>query len=512
MSRKRKIWVVVSLAVAFLLLIPLGLRWQAEWQLNSFRKKLIAAGEKLTVEELAPQFSPQATNAARFLKLASKIQPFWQSEPTVMLPIKPGVARVSWRQPQLLEKTGAGPATDVWPDLIAAVKTNEQTLDELRTLVDAGGIELIEDYSQANLIGFATFLSMEKQSVSELRTRAILAFHQGHVQEALAYLEACDRASQLAAKNPLLIDQLVTYACIAIAAGGCWEALQASGWTDGQLAQLQQQWNQSEILSAAAAGMAMERARAPMAFEAARSSRQGLVDMLGGNSGPKSSGEVWNDFLVNSRNGGRGLFSSLIATYPRYYGWKWIWSYRDEQRYLEFMQTMIDSARAAEKRQALLGLPVLKVSGVPLQETENTANWNVLDSMSNGIKKFVQRALRSQTLVNMVAAAIALERFRLAHHAYPAGLAGLVPDFLPAVPIDCMDGRDLRYRLNPDGTYLLYSVGDDGVDNGGDPTPEKDKSMYFLNGRDWVWPRAATDEEVQAYEAEQNKPKAGTKR
>ena len=75
-----------------------------------------------------------------------------------------------------------------------------------------------------------------------------------------------------------------------------------------------------------------------------------------------------------------------------------------------------------------------------------------------------------------------------------------------------MDGHDLRYRLNPDGTYLLYSVGEDGVDNGGDPTPEKEKRLYFLNGRDWVWPRPATDEEVQAYEAEQNKPKAVPKR
>jgi hypothetical protein len=69
-----------------------------------------------------------------------------------------------------------------------------------------------------------------------------------------------------------------------------------------------------------------------------------------------------------------------------------------------------------------------------------------------------------------------------------------------------MDGHDLRYRLNPDGTYLLYSVGSDGVDNGGDPTPEEGKRPGFLNGRDWVWSRPATAEELQAYEAEQSKP------
>jgi hypothetical protein len=69
-----------------------------------------------------------------------------------------------------------------------------------------------------------------------------------------------------------------------------------------------------------------------------------------------------------------------------------------------------------------------------------------------------------------------------------------------------MDGKDLRYRLNADGTYLLYSVGEDGVDNGGDPTPKEGKGPGFRNGRDWVWPRPATAEEVQAYDAEQSKP------
>jgi hypothetical protein len=102
-----------------------------------------------------------------------------------------------------------------------------------------------------------------------------------------------------------------------------------------------------------------------------------------------------------------------------------------------------------------------------------------------------------------VSADIGLERFRLAHHAYPPTLAALVPEFLKEVPVDGMDGHDLRYRLNPDGTYLLYSVGEDGVDNGGDPTPQKDKKMGFFNGIDLVWPRPATAEEVQADEAAQ---------
>ena len=71
----------------------------------------------------------------------------------------------------------------------------------------------------------------------------------------------------------------------------------------------------------------------------------------------------------------------------------------------------------------------------------------------------------------MAVTAIALERFRLRHGEYPAQLAGLVPAFLPKAPIDLMDGKPLRYRRKDDGTFLLYSVGEDGKDDEGDSSP-----------------------------------------
>jgi hypothetical protein len=48
----------------------------------------------------------------------------------------------------------------------------------------------------------------------------------------------------------------------------------------------------------------------------------------------------------------------------------------------------------------------------------------------------------------------------------------------------------LHYRLNPDGSYLLYSVGEDGIDDGGDCTPASaPKQIDFWTGKDVVWPR-----------------------
>jgi hypothetical protein len=104
----------------------------------------------------------------------------------------------------------------------------------------------------------------------------------------------------------------------------------------------------------------------------------------------------------------------------------------------------------------------------------------------------------------VVVTAIALKRYELRHHQLPAALGDLTPDLLKSVPIDCMDGQPLHYRLNPDGTFLLYSVGDNGVDDGGNPSPPKNiqsSNFYWQNNLvlDWVWPQTATEEEIQKF-------------
>ena len=75
---------------------------------------------------------------------------------------------------------------------------------------------------------------------------------------------------------------------------------------------------------------------------------------------------------------------------------------------------------------------------------------------------------------------IAVERFRHSTGDIPASLSELVPDFLDTAPVDpCADGVALLgYKVleAPDElgrSYLLYSVGFDGVDDGGIAASEK---------------------------------------
>jgi hypothetical protein len=102
-------------------------------------------------------------------------------------------------------------------------------------------------------------------------------------------------------------------------------------------------------------------------------------------------------------------------------------------------------------------------------------------------EKVLISSARADASVALARTACALERHRLAHGAYPAELAELVPAYLAAVPRDVIDGQPLHYRRGAAGGFKLWSIGIDGQDDGG--TPEKTQEAN-ANG-DWVWLQSA---------------------
>jgi hypothetical protein len=70
-----------------------------------------------------------------------------------------------------------------------------------------------------------------------------------------------------------------------------------------------------------------------------------------------------------------------------------------------------------------------------------------------------------QTRANL-RVAFALALYRAEHGRYPAKLDALAPKYLPTVPGDLFNGKALVYKPTERG-YLLYSVGVNGVDDGG---------------------------------------------
>ncbi len=82
----------------------------------------------------------------------------------------------------------------------------------------------------------------------------------------------------------------------------------------------------------------------------------------------------------------------------------------------------------------------------------------------NAATRAEDRAITKQQLT-VVAAALAVYRTRQGE--YPENLAELVPSILPKMPLDLYTEQPFIYERQNDGGYLLYSLFENGVDDGG---------------------------------------------
>jgi len=135
----------------------------------------------------------------------------------------------------------------------------------------------------------------------------------------------------------------------------------------------------------------------------------------------------------------------------------------DELCYLQLMDQYVNAAgadfpnrlaAARSLQQAVRRLPKFHVLTGPWLRAMNGTSIILKDATT------VARLRAART-------AIAIERYRLAHDELPESLAALTPTYLKTVPIDPFDGQPLRWKKLPVG-YVVYSVGEDGRDDGGD--------------------------------------------
>ena len=106
----------------------------------------------------------------------------------------------------------------------------------------------------------------------------------------------------------------------------------------------------------------------------------------------------------------------------------------------------------------------------------------VFPAISAGVKKFA--AIQAQ--LDLARVACALERYHLAHGEYPETLDSLAPQFIEKLPHDIINGQPLHYRREADGRFVLYSVGWNETDDGGQVAFTKSGSVDREKG-DWVW-------------------------
>jgi hypothetical protein len=94
---------------------------------------------------------------------------------------------------------------------------------------------------------------------------------------------------------------------------------------------------------------------------------------------------------------------------------------------------------------------------------------------------FVRADMRQETAIHLLQTDLAIRLYQRERGVWPQLLDELVPAYLPARPVDPSSptAQALRYRVEGD-SFILYSVGNDGLDNGGRLT--NSRTYYWHNG------------------------------
>jgi hypothetical protein len=273
-----------------------------------------------------------------------------------------------------------------------------------------------------------------------------------------------------------------------------WEALQNDGWSDDDLARLQASCQKPEFIMAMTHALEGERIFADAGYDLCRKSNDDAFNTLEWQT-------AWAEQEDQPRATSRFFRKQIYCRI-----WRFAWSYQDQRHNLEELQALVEITRkAAIAKSYSDSMPFInKIT----METEKR-NW--YDRLRFGVaqsglslSRADARAMHIETERSQILCAIGLKRYVLRHGQFPASLDDLVPEFLPAVPTDYMDGKPMKYRLNADGSFLLYSAGEDGKDDDGDISlpPERNKSLNLWARKDFIWPAPALPDEVAIWREE----------
>jgi hypothetical protein len=173
--------------------------------------------------------------------------------------------------------------------------------------------------------------------------------------------------------------------------------------------------------------------------------------------------------LVGSREENRDFYRSMLhRMIVVHQGPRWQW---DQQAIDAYKTQLLD-----------LAAPTHQIASAKLR-------YYFVAAMLPGIEGVFTTVERAIQVRDAVQVAIALELWHRRHGAWPERLDQLVPELLPSVPADRVDGQPLRYTTR-DGHPLLYSVGEDGRDDGGRPA-QNPANVFEPAGPagDWIlWP------------------------
>ena len=483
--------------------------WRGERALRTWRNEITAQGEILDPNKLWPAPVPSSRELSNHLAEAVKNLPKSLTGFTGRLS---GLSQDELGRPSRGSKQARPPLlyeqhnVSTWQELETASRDAQPALETIRKLMKNPPRTMdTEITKRLDYDGFPYLMNVRRGSQA-LHAAVIMELHQGNLEATLENLEALQGCVRLYADDPTLVNYMFRVAIIGMGSDACWDALQEDRWTEPQLARLQKACESNRLFPQMPNVSAGERAARVHAMDwFASHSYQAWIDRYAdihrsfGSKAPELETANWN-----------GLWRKWIF-HPT---WSYAWRAQDELDYLRFSQQELGILREAVKRGSWL---YLKERQTKLRNNYRRppGDWRFYRSLPLhdimgeivGCRR-VERPecpyadfarawfvmAKNLTQHEMLKTVIALKRYRLREGKMPNDLAALVPAYLDALPSDLVDGRPLHYRLNVDGSFVLYSVGEDAQDDGGDSRPSESSGtqqrLDSWSGRDWVWPQA----------------------
>lgn len=305
------------------------------------------------------------------------------------------------------------------------------------------------------LVGFQNI----RAAARALNLRAMYCLGEGRLTEAWEDLRATHRLARLCAEGQTLVEQLVAIAVDGVACSGTLELLQHldrdQALADQVLAELTAMEDPCDI------ARSMDLVERLYYLDAVLRLAAGEVTVSDfssppasgdGGTGPLSVCLVdWN-VVLKAGNHWYDRFASALKLENR------------AERTREFDRIEKD----LQQLEAMIKSPIASIGGL---FSRNQRSALVGDMMQVLFLPAVQAASqvedRSQTTSALTRTAAALAVYRARHGEYPDELAALVPDVLPELPLDLYSEKPFIYERKSDGGYLLYSVFENGVDDGG---------------------------------------------
>jgi len=346
---------------------------------------------------------------------------------------------------------------------------------EIREALKRPDAILPGDYSHPYLIPIPNFITL-RAVAQTLAQRAQCDFLLGKPEQALDEVRLMHDICKILEKPPTGAPKTLVEAMIHVAIMGLYisvvsEGLQMNAWQEPQLAALQSQLQDTDLLPPVASAFHFEQIATAYTFETTRPS-----ELVGLFSGPLPDKK--KSFADRFRH-----FKSPLYLFMEFGPRGWIY------------QNMVTGVRLTEMELDGVDVSAGTISPVgmnaALEETDRTfQHWspnNYLASIAtpNFVKAWRTTA-HNQASIAEGEVACALERYQLAHGEYPEALDALVPQFIEKLPHDIIGGGPLHYQRTAQGKFLLYSIGWNEKDDGGVDSSQVNNASQYAEG-DWVW-------------------------